>query len=396
MPSGSSYPLAEPAGTTRPGSDLVFTFSYLTWDAASRRGWFGTEDRLARAVVSHEDVRRVLVCDPARSLPLKLIRDRMSRGGQPFPEDERRHLLSPVRVRRSEPTSLRGVARSFAAYDRAMERAAAQMGLEAPAVVTTHPLVAGFAELAWARSVTFYALDDWTVHPAYRRWWPAYRESYARIRDRGRGVAAVSRPLLERLAPTGPSLVVPNGLEPTEWSGVVDPPDSLGERSGPLLVYAGTLDTRLDVAWLSQTAKALPDATIVLAGPLVDRGHFDGLRAEPNIKICPPLPRPELAALIRSADVGLVPHVRSELTEAMSPLKLYEYLAGGLPVVATDLEPMRGIDPRVVLVAPSGDFAAGAQAALTLGRAQERERRAFLEANSWRSRHDALLGLALA
>lgn len=397
MDSTRAQALASPVVIARPtAGDVAFAFSYLTWDAASRRGWFGTEDRLARALVTHERVGRLLVCDCVRSLPLKLVRDRLSRGGERFPGDERRHLLAPVRLRRTDPTSSRGVKRTFAAYDRAMERSAAAMELDAPVVITTNPLLAGFAELSWARAVTFYALDDWSVHPAYSRWWPAYRESYELMRARARRVASVSQVLLDRLAPDGPSAVVPNGLEPMEWLGTLEPNSTLAALPRPLLIYAGTLDARLDVTWLLETARAQPDATLMLVGPLTDAGHMQPLRGEPNIAINPPLARDELIELVRSADLGLIPHVRSALTEAMSPLKLYEYLAGGLPVVATDLEPMRGVDPRVMLVPEGGDFAAATRGALAMGHAPEQERRAFLRANSWRARHDTLLDFALA
>jgi teichuronic acid biosynthesis glycosyltransferase TuaH len=376
--------------------DVVFAFSHLSWDAAARRGWFGTEDRLAKGLVGHERARRVLICDRVRSLPLKLARDRLSSGGSPFPADEHTRLLSPLRLRRSDPISRRGLHRTFRAYDRAMERAAAQMGMQEPVVVTTNPLLAGFAELAWARAVTFYALDDWAAHPGYRRWWAAYRESELLMRERRRRVAAVSEVLLARLAPVTPGSVIANGLEPAEWLDVrgdeVDPPES----TGPRLIYAGTLDARLDIAWLTQTAKALPAATLSLVGPILDEAHIAPLRREPNIAIHAPLARAELGRLIAAADVGLVPHVRSALTEAMSPLKLYEYLACGLPVAASDLQPMRGVDERVVLVREGGDFAAATRAALALGRSGEAARRRFVEANSWASRHDALLDLALA
>lgn len=376
--------------------DVVFTFSYVSWQAAAQRGWFMPEDRLARSLPTHESVRRVLVCDRVRSLPLKLLRDRLSRGGEPFPVGERAGLLAPVRLRRTDPASPRGVARAFAAYDRKMERAATRMGLEAPVVITTHPLLAGFAELSWARAVTYFAVDDWAAHPGYRRWWPAYRESYKRMRERARRVASVTGALLERLAPTAPGVVVPNGLEPAEWIGAFDPPSSLAALPRPLLLYVGALDARLDVRWLSQTARAFPGGTLALVGPLVDGVHLEPLRSEPNITIRSPLPRRELAGLIRCADAGLIPHRCSPLTEAMSPLKLYEYLGGGLPVAATDLEPMRGIDPRVLLVPEGGDFAGAVRSALTLGRADEQERGTFVQANSWRSRHDTLLRFALA
>lgn len=377
-------------------TNVVFTFSYGTWQTAARRGWFMPDDRLARTLMSHERVGRLLVCDLIRSLPLKLARDCLTRGGTPFPADERHRLLRPVRARRSDPASIRGVARAFAAYDRALRRAAGKMELEDPVVITAHPLVAGFAELSWARAVTYYATDDWSAHPAFRRWWPAYRESYARIRALGRRVGAVSPAVLESMAPAGPSAVIPNGLEPADWVGGAAPPAWVGDLPRPLLVYAGMLDSRLDITWLRALALARPDVTIVLVGPVVEPMHIDPLRAMPNIAIRPPLGRREVTGLIRAADVGLIPHVRSRLTEGMSPLKLYEYLAAGLPVAATDLAPIRGVDARVVLVREGGDFAAGVGAALELGPAAEDERLAFVEAHSWRTRHERLLDLALA
>ncbi len=380
--------------------EVVFTFSSLSWGAAARRGWFGSEDRLALSLVEHERVSRVLVCDRARSLPLKLVKDRFARPEEAFPSGPDKHLLSPVRARRTDATSMKGVAREFGAYGRAMERGARKMGLVDPVVITTHPLVAGFADLGWARAVTYYALDDWTVHQGYRRWWPAYAEAYKRIRERGHRVAAVSAALLERVGPTGEGLVVPNGLEPAEWLGPAERPEPRTGRSAdpgkPLLVYVGTLDARLDVDWLRATAQALPEAQIALVGPLVAEAHLEPLKREPNVTIEAPLERAELAELIKAADVGLIPHRRTALTEAMSPLKLYEYLAGGLPVAATDLAPMRGIDARVMLVGEGGDFAAAVRQALVLGRAEENEREAFVRTNSWRSRHDSLLELAFA
>jgi glycosyltransferase involved in cell wall biosynthesis len=383
------------------GRDVVFVFSYMTWQAAARRGWFMSEDRLARALVTHPRVRRVLVCEHMRSLPIKLARDLVQgvlpgRERAEFPAGENARLLAPVRLRRRDPTSLRGAQRVAGAYDRALARAVAGMGMREPAAIVTHPLLAGFGELRWARAVTFYAFDDWTAYPPHRRWWPAYRESFAAVRVRRRRVVTVSETLRERLAPTGPSAVIPNGLEPSEWIGDPTPPGWQRDMLRPLLLYVGTLDARLDVPGVVAIARALPEATIVLVGPLLDPAHLRPLRAEPNVEIRPALTRAGVTGLIRIADVGLIPHVRSALTEAMSPLKLYEYLAGGLPVVAADLPPLRGVDPRVLLVGDSGGYPAAVSAALTLGPVAEDERLTFVQTNSWAARHERLLDLALA
>jgi teichuronic acid biosynthesis glycosyltransferase TuaH len=206
----------------------------------------------------------------------------------------------------------------------------------------------------------------------------------------------VSGTLLERLAPAGPGVVIPNGLKPTEWIGDPTPPAWQRDLLRPLLLYVGTLDSRLDVTALLAIARARPEATVVLVGALLDPVHLWPLRVEPNIEVHSQLSRSAVTGLIRVADVGLIPHVRSPLTEAMSPLKLYEYLAGGLPVVAIDLPPLRGVDPRVLLVGSSGGYPAAVDAALAMGPAAENERLTFVQTNSWDARHELLLDLALA
>lgn len=391
---------AAPPPSARSRADVVFTFSYVSWQAAAARGWFMPEDRLARALVSHERIGRVLVADLARSLPAMALRDAATRlrgDTHPFPSGPAARHLRPVRMRREYPASPRAAERAVARYERRLERAARRMGMSRPAVITANPLLAGLGRFEWAGPVTFFATDDWLAYPLHRRWWPAYEESFRRVRATGRRVCAVTAAALERIDPSGRSLIVPNGLDPAEWEGPAPaPPGWSTTVRRPLLLYVGSLDQRLDVAAVGEIASALPEATVALVGPLLDERHLAPLRAHANVEIHPPVGRELVTALIRSADVGLIPHVSSPLTRAMSPLKLYEYLAGGLPVLATELPGVCGVDERVTLVAAGGLHADGVRAALARGRAPEDERLAFIAANSWRARQEALLELALS
>ncbi len=375
-------------------SDAVFTFDEITWDAAQRRGMCFPTDRVALALAADQRVERLLICNQPRSAPVKLVKDRLRRPA-PFPASDRVHLYEPLRLRRRDPVSLRALERAYSRYGRRLRWAAQRRGLRRPAIVTAHPFVAAFAPLDWAGPITLLASDDWAAHPAYSRWRSAYIAAYERIARRRLRVCAVTETIVERIEPLGPAAVVPNGVDPEEWLEIGPPPEWMTQLPGPRFFYVGTLDSRLDVRAVREVARAWPQGSVVLAGPLADRDHLAPLREEPNVTFPGPLRRPEVAALAHAADVCLVPHRRLPLTEAMSPLKIYECLAGGGPVAATDLPPLQGIEGPLELVEPGGDFVAGVRAALARGPMEEAERRRFVASNSWSRRTEAVLALAL-
>jgi glycosyltransferase involved in cell wall biosynthesis len=51
----------------------------------------------------------------------------------------------------------------------------------------------------------------------------------------------------------------------------------------------------------------------------------------------------ELPDVLRAADAGLIPYARNSLTESIFPMKVYEYLAAGRPVVSTPLPALAGV-----------------------------------------------------
>ena len=372
----------------------IYTFDDMTWAAAQRRGMCFPQDQLVLAMLREPAIERLLICDRPRSAPVKWTRDLVERPAR-FEASERARLWQPLRLRRQDPTGIAALRRAYAAYDRRLRRVAERAGLERPAVITSQPLLAGFAELEWAGPVTLYASDDLSAHRDYQPWRDDLRAAYREVGERGRRVCAVSRAILERIEPRGPAAVVPNGVDPRLWVEPGRAPSWFGELPAPRFLYVGTLDDRLDVAAMRAVAKAWPGGSVVLAGPLVDRAHLEPLLGEPNVTIHGPVSREEVAALAYAADACLVPHCRTPLTEAMSPLKLYEYLASGTPTVATDLEPVRRVDGPVLRVPPGGDFVAGLRLALAAGPVAEADRRRFIAANSWSARTAEVLALAL-
>jgi teichuronic acid biosynthesis glycosyltransferase TuaH len=392
---GSSATSPRPGGSVESAHDVVFTFYGETWADAQRREMYMPGDRLVETLVDSPAVRSLVVANPYRSAPIKVARRLAGQRPTPFPGDHWRMLVEPRRVRRRDPRSVRALERVYAAYDGVLERAAARVGARNPVVITTSPFVAGFAPLRWTRRVTFYAWDDWASLPPLRSWWPACEEAYARVQRSGRGVVAVSQAIVDRVRPTGPTAVVPNGIVPEEWRSPAEAPSWFAMLSSPRILYAGVLDGRLDIAAVRDVAARFTHGTVVLLGLVRDPAALDPLRSVPNIRIEPPVGRAEVVSLIHAAEACVMPHRSTRLTAAMSPLKLYEYLAAGRPVAATDLPPVRAVDPRIVTVREGESFADGVADALDRGPQTDDERLAFIDANSWRRRHDELLSLAL-
>lgn len=373
----------------------IYTFDDMTWAAAQRRGMCFPQDQLVLALLRDPAIERLLICDRPRSAAVKAVKDLVERPAR-FENSERARLWQPLRLRRQDPSGVEALRRTYAAYDRRLRRVAERAGLERPAIITSQPLLAGFAELEWAGPVTLYASDDLSAHRDYQRWREGLQTAYREVAERGRRVCAVSTAILERIEPRGPSAVVPNGVDPQLWVEPEPAPSWFGELPGPRLLYVGTLDDRLDVEALRSVARSWPNGSVVLVGPLVDRAHLAPALSEPNVHLHPAVPREQVAALAHTADACLVPHRQTPLTEAMSPLKLYEYLASGTPTVATDLEPVRRVDGPVHRVPSGGDFAGAVREALSKGRTPEPDRQRFIAENSWATRTARALELALA
>jgi glycosyltransferase involved in cell wall biosynthesis len=90
--------------------------------------------------------------------------------------------------------------------------------------------------------------------------------------------------------------------------------------------------------------------------------------------------------VLRAADVGLIPYVRSALTDSIFPMKVYEYLAAGLPVISTELPALADV-AAVSTARDAAGFAALIDAALA-GDSPERrrERSRGAESHSWDGR----------
>lgn len=176
-------------------------------------------------------------------------------------------------------------------------------------------------------------------------------------------------------------LYLPNGVD----AAVIARPERLPPRPeelppGPVAIYTGTIDRWFDAELLLETATRRSDWNFVLVGPVA--AHRERLSSAANVFLLPARPQEELAPLLWHSDVGMIPFERSPLIESVAPLKLFEYLAAGLPVVSTRWEEIELLASPAALCDDAAGFAEAIERAASAGTPEARAQ--WAQAYDWR------------
>ena len=250
----------------------------------------------------------------------------------------------------------------------------------------TEPLLAVARRLGAAGfRVMFDVIDDWS-HPGLGGDW--YRPGLETAAVAAADAVTASAPDLLAKAP-GTAVLVPNGVDVAVFARSPGPlPADFPAGEGPVLGYHGSLwPDWFDWASVARVATARPEARILLIGD--DRGRRPALPG--NVHLLGLKAQDSLPDYVGRFDAGLLPRKVGAATHAMSPLKVYEYLAAGVPVAAPPLRPLANVEGVHVAV----DLADAVTAALAAPRPDPAP---VCREHSWQARLAALLdaaGLAL-
>ncbi len=129
---------------------------------------------------------------------------------------------------------------------------------------------------------------------------------------------------------------VPNGTNYKAFQCVGPRPGDFPERPGPVAGFHGALASWIDWNLVHHVAKRLPRWNFVFIGPLLNITE-DRLPYGKNIFYIEEKPFHELAYYTNQLDVGIIPFQVRDMTKYSSPIKLYEYLSCGKPVVSTPI-----------------------------------------------------------
>ncbi len=287
----------------------------------------------------------------------------------------------------------------LARYIRWAER---QIGLKDTLLWTYLPSSCALIDRLAPRAVIYHCVDEHSafpgnVNPGVVR---AYDDELTRRADLV--ITTARNLLLSRDRLNSNIHHVLHGADVFHFGSALDPdlplPGDIAAIPAPRLGVVGMHDERLDLDAIEAMAQADPSWHVVLVGP-IQPGDVDESRlvAIPNVHLLGGKPLAELPAYLKAMDVALIPYKLNELTRNIFPLKLYEYLAAGLPIVAAALPELAPFAEQVLLAAEPADYPELIREALVSDSPEARlARSALAAANSWDARVEEISGLVEA
>ncbi len=217
--------------------------------------------------------------------------------------------------------------------------------------------------------ITVYdILDDLTIYDGSEDHLPRHR----RVRHHHGGavvdadvVTVSSDVLAERHRSERPDLLlVKNGVDPERFKPERRSPPDLVADGRPIVGYHGAVAPWFAFDLLNEVVEQLSQYRFVIIGPIDDAVAAEAVRLaqHANVELLSTRSSDEIADYVAMFDVGIIPFVVDTMTAAVSPLKMYEYLAAGIPCVATPL-PECVDEPLVTSRADADGFVAAIVAA---------------------------------
>ncbi|MBI4090910.1 MAG: glycosyltransferase [Candidatus Komeilibacteria bacterium] len=219
------------------------------------------------------------------------------------------------------------------------------------------PPLAPYMRSFGQKLTVFDAVDNWAEHPSYRTLRERMVSWYATIRQTADVIFTVAEDL-QKLFDNQPNVYwVPNGVDLAHYQTkhrLVS--RDIADLPRPIIGYIGVIQERVDLDLITYLAAKNQNKTFVLVGPIWHDEDANRLATIKNVHILGYKSYEEAPAYIQQFDVALIPHRQSRFITSTNPMKLYEYLACGKPVVATKYSGVDLLKDVVYVASDKEDF----------------------------------------
>lgn len=226
-------------------------------------------------------------------------------------------------------------------YRLALGRELRRLGMSPrPLLWVYGPHVAPWIRQMPRTGLVYHCVDRWSAFEEYdAAHMSACEAEICRAADL---VLASAEDLAERCRQYRPDVhYVPHGVEHAHFAQALAPgalPPDIAQLPAPRIGFFGLIHEWVDIDLIGQLADRI-EASFVLIG--ASNQDLSSLLARPNVHHLGRRPYASLPEYCRGFAAAIVPFRISELTLSVNPIKLREYAAAGLPVVASDLPEIR-------------------------------------------------------
>jgi glycosyltransferase involved in cell wall biosynthesis len=265
------------------------------------------------------------------------------------------HVISPVAIPFHGNAVARQINRRLLVW--MLRGAARKLGFRRPITWTFLPSSADIVGRLGEQMVVYHCTDEFSQFSDHSR--DATLESERRLIEKSDRVIVSAERLLASKARHNPDArLVCHGVDVEHFRKACDPhtaiPDDIAGIPGPIVGFFGLIADWVDLEVIRCLARARPAIHFVLIGKVnTDASKLSGL---PNVHLLGQKSYADLPGYCRSFDVAILPFTINELTLNANPLKLREYLAAGLPVLASALPEVERFRRLVRICRTSDEF----------------------------------------
>ncbi|MGD6967744.1 glycosyltransferase [Rossellomorea vietnamensis] len=197
-----------------------------------------------------------------------------------------------------------------------------------------------------------------------------------------------------------PVHVIENGVEFEKFLNAPPLTDSrLLEMKRPILGYIGGIKPKIDFSLIKEMALNHKQWNFVFIGPDATNGDkvFKEIQQLPNVHSLGSIDPEEVPAYMKHLDAGILPYKESIYNKAVFPLKLFEYLAVGVPIVGMGLPSTTKYEKEGLFyyAHTKAEFIENCEKAVSIRYEQEKARISYAEENDWDEKFGSMLHLAL-
>jgi glycosyltransferase involved in cell wall biosynthesis len=269
-----------------------------------------------------------------------------------------------------------------------------------PYIWTYHPFVIELIrKLEFKNKIIYHCVDDLSAVPGVdKKSFNIEEKRFLKIAD----IVFVTSKILEKKCSNfnTKTFYFPNVVDFKHFSKAQkkgDLPHDLKKISAPRIVYMGALsEFKIDLKLLHKLIKVNQEYNFIFIGDEIEgqaNKILKKISAYSNAYFLGFKPYEQLPDYLRGMNIGLIPLKENNYTKSISPMKLFEYIASGLPVVTHKFKFDIANSKKIIYSTSQENFIEAIKVLIIGGKLTYNESKQLVGKNTWEYRTKAMLAL---